>query len=133
MPWPPCSGERRALLPSRAKLAADLPVDRDHLPGDLARRKRCPERRSDSCACARAPVLVSSCCGERLGLLPIIGDKAVDLLHARLNSRKRSAWSESEADMPFVSVAAARNEIGPVGLLEEANAQVPRGKVEIVG
>jgi hypothetical protein len=34
--------------------------------------------------------------------------------------------------MSLISVAAARNEIGPIGLLEEADAQVPGGKVEIV-
>src|SRR5215208_109983 len=132
MPWPPCSGERRALLPSRAKSAADLPVDRDHLPVGPARRKRCPERRSDSCACARASLPVSSRCRERAGLFSITGDKPVDLLHARLNSRQRCPRSESEAHVPLVSVAAAWNEIGSVRLLEEANAQVPRAKVEIV-
>src|SRR5829696_5353632 len=131
MPWPPCSGERRALLPARARSGVDLPGDRGRLPGGPARRKRCPERRSDSCACAWASLPVSRCCRERLGLLPIIGDKPVDLLHPRRNGRQRSARSESEAHMPLVSVAAAWNEIGSVRLLEEANAQVPRAKVEI--
>ena len=84
MPWPPYSGARRVLLPSRVRSGADLQVDRatrqsvQHK-GDVLNGVLLHE------AWDSAPTADSSRCRERSGLLSIAGDKRVDLLHARLN------------------------------------------------